>query len=205
MKIQDCQALKNLSFLFVLAKVLLFSFHVSSAADSISRFQQLSEGKALVSVNGGFEMGFFSPGSSANRYLGIWYKRIPVRTVVWVANRANPVKDNSSMLHINNEGKLVLVNQNGTVFWSVNTTKKVLNPIAQLLEFGNLVLRDERDQDPENYLWQSFDYPSDTLLPGMKLGWDLKTSLERCVSTWKNWDDPSPRDFSWGISLEGVP
>ena len=73
-----------------------------------------------------------------------------MKTVVWVANRANPVKDNSSMLHINNEAELVLVNQNGTVFWSTNSTKKVLNPIAQLLDSGNLVLRDERGEGPRS-------------------------------------------------------
>lgn len=200
--------MKNLSlmFVFVLTKILLFFFHASSAADSISRFQQLSEGsKTLVSEDGSFELGFFSPASSAKSYMGIWYKSIPVKTVVWVANRGKPVKGNSSKLHINSEGNLVLVNQNGIVFWSADSKRKVLNPIVQLLNSGNLVLRDESDQDPENYLWQSFDYPCDTLLPGMKLGWDLKTGLERKISAWKNWDDPSPGDFTWGISLEGYP
>ncbi|XP_061337469.1 G-type lectin S-receptor-like serine/threonine-protein kinase At4g27290 [Gastrolobium bilobum] len=199
--------MKNLCLVFVFTKTLLFFFHISSAADSISRFQSLSEGKTLVSEDGYFELGFFSPASFANRYLGIWYKHIPVKTVVWVANGANPVKDNSSILHINSEGNLVLVNHDLIVFWSAESRKKVLvlNPIVQLLNSGNLVLRDERDEDPENYMWQSFDYPSDTLLPGMKLGWDLKTGLEWRVSSWKNWDDPSPGDFSWGISLEGFP
>ncbi|XP_057450959.1 G-type lectin S-receptor-like serine/threonine-protein kinase At4g27290 isoform X2 [Lotus japonicus] len=184
---------------------LVWTLAVLSAADSISQSQSLSEGKTLVSADGSFEFGFFSPGSSANRFLGIWYKAIPVKTVVWVANRSNPVKDNSSMLHINSEGNPVLVNNNGTLIWSAESRKKALNPIVQLLNSGNLVLRDERDEDPQNYLWQSFDYPCGTLLPGMKLGWDLKTDLDRRVSAWKNWDDPSPGDFKWGISLEGVP
>ncbi|KAK7272477.1 hypothetical protein RJT34_29095 [Clitoria ternatea] len=197
--------MRNLSLLFILTKILLFFLQTFSANDSMSRFQSLSEGKTLVSAEETFEFGFFSPGSSEDRYLGIWYKSIPVKTIVWVANRANPVKDNSSMLHIDSEGNVVLGNQNGTVVWSVSTRKKVLNPIIQLLDSGNLVARDEKDEDPENYLWQSFDYPSDTLLPGMKLGWDIKFGLERRVSAWKNWDDPSPGDFSWGISLEGFP
>lgn len=201
--------IKRLSVMSVMTQILLFFFHASSAADSISQLQSLSEGKTLVSEDGGFELGFFSPGSSADRYLGIWYKSIPVKTVVWVANRASPVKDNSSLLHINTDGNPVLVNKNGSVVWSAGSRKKVLNPILQLLNSGNLVLRDgNKDRGPEsenNYLWQSFDYPCDTLLPGMKLGWDLKTGLERRVSAWKNWDDPSPGDFTWGISLEGFP
>lgn len=197
--------MKSLLLVFVITKILLFFCCTLIADDSISRFQSLSEGKTLISEDGTFELGFFSPGSAAKRYLGIWYKSIPVKTIVWVANRANPVKGNSSMLHINSEGNLELVNYNGVVAWSARSRKKVLNLIVQLLSSGNLVVRDEKDQDPESYLWQSFDYPSDTLLPGMKLGWDLRTGLERRVSAWKNWDDPSPGDFTWGISLEGFP
>ncbi|KAL9322339.1 hypothetical protein ACSQ67_010392 [Phaseolus vulgaris] len=197
--------MKILLLMFVLTKILFFFFRTSTANDSISQFQSLSVGNTLVSEKGTFELGFFSPGSAADLYLGIWYKSISVKTVVWVANRAKPVKGNSNMLHINSEGNLELVNHNGVVSWSAKSSKKVQNPIVQLLNSGNLVVRDEGDQVPERYSWQSFDYPSDTLLPGMKLGWDLRTGLERRVSSWKNWDDPSPGDFSWGISLEGFP
>ncbi|MED6139986.1 hypothetical protein PIB30_088890 [Stylosanthes scabra] len=168
--------------------------------------QPLHEGNTLVSNDGTLEMGFFSPGSSSNHYLGIWYKNISFKTAVWVANRSNPIKDNTTNLRINNEGILQLVNKNGTIFWSSNstTTDNLLNPVAQLLDSGNLVIRDENDQDSENYVWQSFDYPCDTLLPGMKLGWDLKTGLEQRLTAWRNWDNPSPGNLSWGISLEGT-
>ncbi|KAF7822797.1 G-type lectin S-receptor-like serine/threonine-protein kinase [Senna tora] len=178
----------------------------SSAADYVAQFQSIPEGKTLVSEDGSFELGFFSPGSSsADRYLGIWYKNIPVRTVVWVANRISPIKDKSGMLSIDREGNLVLLSHNETVVWSANPRRKALSPIVQLLDSGNLVLRDENDKNPENFLWQSFDYPGDTLLPGMKLGWDLKTGLNWTVSAWKNWDDPSPGDFSWSLVINGYP
>ena len=66
----------------------------------------------------------------------------------------------------------------------------------QLLDSGNLALRDGEDVNSEtNYLWQSFDYPSDTFLLNIKLGWDLKSGLQRHLSAWKNWDDPCPGDF----------
>ncbi|QHO56767.1 G-type lectin S-receptor-like serine/threonine-protein kinase At4g27290 [Arachis hypogaea] len=173
----------------------------------MTQFQSLPDGNTLVSEDEIFEMGFFSPGNNSNRYLGIWYKGIPVRTVVWVANRENPIKDNSSKLSINSEGRLVILSHNETLVWSSNSTtqKQVNSPIVQLLNSGNLVLRDEKDNDFESYLWQSFDYPSDTLLPGMKIGWNLKSGLNRQLSAWKNWDDPSPADFTWGILLGTTP
>ncbi|XP_061336689.1 G-type lectin S-receptor-like serine/threonine-protein kinase At4g27290 [Gastrolobium bilobum] len=185
--------------------ILLFSSQISSAIDTITLFQSLPDGRTLVSKDGIFELGFFSPSSSTNRYVGIWYKNIPVRSVVWVANRDTPIKDNSSMLNISKEGNLVLLSQNGTVHWSTNATKKAFNATAQLLDSGNLVLRDEHDNNPESFLWQSFDYPSDTLLPGMKLGWNLKTNLNRHLTAWKNKEDPSMGDFTWGFVRSSNP
>ncbi|XP_061336676.1 G-type lectin S-receptor-like serine/threonine-protein kinase At4g27290 [Gastrolobium bilobum] len=189
-----------LPIILLVANLLSSFFKISDATDTITQFQSLPDGKTLVSNDGSFELGFFSPGSSTNRYVGIWYKNIPFRTVVWVANRDNPIKDNSSMLIISTEGNLVLLKQNNTVIWSTNATTKGLGVTAQLLDSGNLVLTDDqKDNSPQNYLWQSFDYPCDTLLPGMKLGWDFKTGLNRRLSAWKNWDDPSFGDFTWGL------
>ncbi|MCD7463257.1 hypothetical protein HAX54_050216 [Datura stramonium] len=69
----------------------------------------------------------------------------------------------------------------------------------------DLILRDEKGTNSEFHLWQSFDYPSDTLLPGMKLGWDLRTGLNRQLSSWRNLDDPSPGELSNGIELHEFP
>ncbi|XP_075665521.1 G-type lectin S-receptor-like serine/threonine-protein kinase At4g27290 isoform X1 [Castanea sativa] len=196
-------------FAFVLlllsSSLLLFFFVLSDAADGIAKSESLTEGMTLVSRDGSFALGFFSPGNSGNRYLGIWYNNIPGRTVVWVANRLNPINDSSGMLMVNSSGSLVLLSQNTTVAWSANSTKKAWNPIVQLLDSGNLVLREEKEENPEKYLWQSFDYPSDTWLPGMKLGWDLKIGLERRLSAWKSPDDPSPGELSWGVELHNRP
>ncbi|KAI9070825.1 hypothetical protein K1719_047217 [Acacia pycnantha] len=195
-----------LPYVIVLLKMLLFS-RLSSSIDTITRSQSLhDDGRTtLVSKYGKFELGFFSLGSSTNRYVGIWYKNIPTRTVVWVANREIPVKDNAGMLSINTEGHLVLLDRNETIIWVANSSTKALTPIVQLLGSGNLILRDEKDQNPQNYLWQSFDYPSDTFLPGMKLGWDLRTGLNRRIIAWKNWDDPSPGDFTCELMLHDFP
>nr|XP_028956457.1 G-type lectin S-receptor-like serine/threonine-protein kinase At4g27290 [Malus domestica] len=111
-------------------------------------------------------------------------------TVVWVANRCNPINDSSGVLMINSTGNLVLLSQNSSVVWSTSLVKQAQNATVELLDSGNLVLRDAKDGNSGTPLWQSFDYPSDTLLPGMKLGWDLRTGLKRHLSAWKNSEDP---------------
>ncbi|KAH9651179.1 G-type lectin S-receptor-like serine/threonine-protein kinase [Citrus sinensis] len=183
-----------------------FLSEFSFAPDIITSSQTLNDGRTLISKDGSFELGFFSPGSSKNRYVGIWYKNIPVKTVVWVANRLNLINDSSGFLMINKTGNLVLTSKSNIVVWSAYLSKEVRTPVVlQLLDSGNLVLRGEQDGDSETYFWQSFDYPSDTLLPGMKLGWDLETGLERRVTSWKSFDDPSPGDFIWAIERQDNP
>jgi hypothetical protein len=195
------------TFLFMISSCsLVFLSDFSNAADIITQAQSLRDDMTLVSKDGSFELGFFNPGSSKNRYLGIWFKNIPVQTVVWVANRLNPINDSSGVLMLNSSGSLVLLSQNSTtVAWSANSTNQASNPIVQLLDSGNLVVRDEKEQNPENYLWQSFDYPCDTLLPGMKLGWDSRTGLEWRLSAWKSPDDPSPGELTYAIQHNNYP
>ncbi|KAJ0429531.1 putative non-specific serine/threonine protein kinase [Helianthus annuus] len=53
-----------------------------------------------------FQMGFFSlENESERRYVGIWYAMDP-KTVVWVANRDNPLSDSSGVLTIGEDGEL---------------------------------------------------------------------------------------------------
>ncbi|KAL5548149.1 hypothetical protein UlMin_003380 [Ulmus minor] len=192
------------TFLCIFSSTLLFFLCIVSFAveDSISLLQSIGDENTIVSSGGSFELGFFSPRSSNNRYLGIWYANIPGRTAVWVANRCKPIKGSSGLLMINRIGNLVLLYQNKTVVWSASILKQAKEPKVQLLDTGNLVLIDAKEITTEIYLWQSFDYPSDTLLPGMKLGWDLKNGLNRRLSAWKSFEDPCPANFTYGMELE---
>ncbi|KAK8480208.1 hypothetical protein V6N13_055368, partial [Hibiscus sabdariffa] len=194
-------------YFYIVCCFLIFFSKASTTIDTISRSESLTDGKTLVSNGGSFALGFFSPdtSNSNNRYLGIWYHNDPNQTVVWVANRINPINGSTGVLKIESSGKIVLQVQNTTAVWSTNSTVSVEDPVLQLLDSGNLVLRDGNDINPENHLWQSFDYPSDTMLPGMKIGVDLRTSFDRRLSAWKNWDDPSPGDLTYGVELEGSP
>nr|GMC74623.1 G-type lectin S-receptor-like serine/threonine-protein kinase At4g27290 [Ipomoea batatas] len=151
-------------------------------------------------------MGFFIPGKSENRYVGIWYKNISVTTVVWVANRETPLNTTSGILKIIKPGILVLLNEDNATIWSTNTSRSVQNPIAQLLDSGNLVIRDAGDGNEEkNFLWQSFDYPTDTYLPGMKIGWNFVTGHETFLLSWKSSEDPATGEFKYSINRNGYP
>ena len=75
----------------------------SAAVDTISAYQPIKDGSSIVSEGDTFELGFFSPGESKNRYLGIWYMKISPLTVVWVANREKPIIDTSGMFELTKE------------------------------------------------------------------------------------------------------
>jgi len=196
-----------ISFLINLICILLLpSLKFSIAVDTLNLSQSFTNGMTLVSQGEKFVLGFFSPMNSNKSYLGIWYKNIPVQTVVWVANGVKPINDSSSgILTLNNTGNLVLKQRDKVVWYTTTSQQGSLNLVAQLLDSGNLVIRDENETNPEVYLWQSFEYPSDTILPGMKLGWDLRTHTERRMTSWKSPDDPSPGDLYWGSLLYNYP
>ncbi|KAF8669213.1 hypothetical protein HU200_051543 [Digitaria exilis] len=189
--------------------LLLFIFFSSptiaaaGASDTISVNASLADGETLVSAGEVFELGFFTAASSGATFLGIWYMNITPQTVVWVANRNSPIPTGgaTASLAINATGALVLSNPSGRVFWSLSNASTTGGaPVAQLLDSGNFVL-----SAGGAVLWQSFDDPSDTLLPGMKLGWDLTTGLDRHLTTWQSSGDPSPGDYTFGIDIRGVP
>ncbi|KAK7312921.1 hypothetical protein VNO77_37175 [Canavalia gladiata] len=189
---------------FIVSILLDPSLIVCLAADKLAQSQTISYGKPLVSPSGMFELGFFIIGNPNKNYLGIRYKNIPVQNVVWVANSCNPINDSTAILRLNSSGSLVLTHNNKVV-WSTSSPTEAQNPVAELLDSGNLVIRDGNEANPESYLWQSFDYPSDTMLSGMRVGWDLKRNLSIRSVAWKSADDPTPGDLSWGIELHPYP
>ncbi|GLT37752.1 hypothetical protein SLA2020_120530 [Shorea laevis] len=177
----------------------------AAALDAITPGQSMGDRETLVSSDGSFELGFFRPGNSKSLYLGIWYKKVANGTVVWVANRENPISDGEGVLVLDSKGTLALNSTKG-VIWSSNTSRTAENPVAQLLNSGNFVVKDGNDDNnTENNLWQSFDYPSDTLLPGMKLGKNLKTGFDWFLSSWRSTDDPAPGQYSLHIDPQGFP
>ncbi|MFS7984556.1 putative non-specific serine/threonine protein kinase [Helianthus anomalus] len=191
-------------FLLTLSTLLLTSTSIST----ITPNQNISDGQTIISDDELFKMGFFSPSTrSNNRYFGIWYNKISVTTVVWVANREKPLNDTSGVLTLNDQGTLMLLDHTHNIIWSSNSSLTANNniPVAQLLDTGNLVIRNENDLAVENYLWQSFDYPGDTFLPSMKFGIDFVKGLNKYLTSWKSVDDPSIGEYTNRFDSDGYP
>ena len=177
-----------------------------TSLDSLAVSQSIQDGETLVSTGGITELGFFSPGNSTRRYLGIWFRNASPLTIVWVANRNIPLKNNSGVLKLSEKGILQLLSATNSTIWSSNILSKAANnPIAYLLDSGNFVVKYGQGTNEDAILWQSFDYPCDTLMAGMKLGWNLKTGLERSLSSWRGVDDPAEGEYTIKIDLRGYP
>ncbi|XP_048438334.1 G-type lectin S-receptor-like serine/threonine-protein kinase At1g61480 isoform X1 [Pyrus x bretschneideri] len=187
--------------LVFLSSFLLLS-RISCAAEvyNITSLQPLAQGRTLVSPGRIFELGFFSPNSSGNKYVGIWHKSILPRKVVWVANRDNPlaVTDALASLTITSNGNLQLVDEKRNAVWSTNiSVSSNGSPAALLLDSGNFVIELKKGDE---YLWKSFDYPGDTLLPGMRLGFNSKSGKRSFWTSWKSENDPSTGKFLIGLT-----
>ncbi|KAL1560144.1 G-type lectin S-receptor-like serine/threonine-protein kinase isoform X1 [Salvia divinorum] len=187
--------------LFHTVSFLVLLFKSSIAVDSLASNQTLLDNNtSLVSPNGNFVLGFFSPQNSSNRYIGIWFNKVTIQTVVWVANKNHPISDSSGALSVTTAGNIIITSNQSSIIWSANSTSR--NPVLRLLDDGNLAL-DEGSSG--RYSWQSFDYPCDTLIPGMRLGWDLRSDQERYITSWKSVDDPSPGEYTYRMNPNGLP
>ncbi|KAK2386681.1 putative receptor protein kinase ZmPK1 [Trifolium repens] len=143
---------------------LIFLFHFQHSS-SFSLSVEKPEQDILVSPKGTFTAGFYPAGENAY-FFAIWftqkYINLTNATIVWMANRDQPVNGKCSKLSLLKTGNLVLTDAAHSVIWSTNTNSS--KPLELVLyETGNLVLREHATNG--FILWQSFDFPTDTLLP----------------------------------------
>lgn len=134
-------------------------------------------GSSWLSPSGDFAFGFHQISNSNHLFLlAIWYAKIP-DTIIWYANYGNPVPQGSSVKITANEG-LVLSDPQGTPLWNATDASSGNGAVTYgfLNDTGNFMLK---NRDTDAAAWQSFDYPTDTLLPGqiMKAGGSITSRL----------------------------
>ncbi|KAI3870206.1 hypothetical protein MKX03_025802, partial [Papaver bracteatum] len=192
----------NRFLIFLHFCLLFFMFQTCYAVDNstITPTKAITDSQTLTSTGGVFKLGFFSPPNSTHRYVGIWYEFDPKQNIVWVANRDNPLKDSSGTLRIGDNGNLVIVDGQGDVYWNTNVSgiNAPNNSVAELLDTGNLEFRLLNES-----VWQSFDHPTHTFLPGMKIGGSTVTGKKLELTSWKSESDPSTGIFSLMLELLG--
>ncbi|XP_050287976.1 G-type lectin S-receptor-like serine/threonine-protein kinase At1g11330 isoform X2 [Quercus robur] len=200
---QAMGSVRNTSMSVLLVLLCCICLEFGSATNTITASRPIKDPDFIISNNGSaFKLGFFHPKNSTNRYVGIWYNNISAVKVVWVANREKPLRDSKGVLTISEKGVLVLLNGEKEVIWSANVANSAPNSSAQLLDSGNLVLQENATG---TVIWESFQYPSDTVLPTMKLSANVRTGKKVQITSWKSPSDPSIGSFSCGIQPPNSP
>ncbi|CAB4269029.1 unnamed protein product [Prunus armeniaca] len=137
------------------------------AAEAQQMQSNISQGSSLtpttnstwLSRSGLYAFGFYRQG---NGYaVGIFLAGIPEETVVWTANRDDPPFSNNATLRFTGDG-LALPTAEGQNYLVKSSSSA---SYASMLDSGNFVLYNSSRE----IVWQSFDHPTDTLLPGQRL------------------------------------
>lgn len=178
------------------------------AVDKIVPGMVIRDGDTIVSGRKKFALGFFSPAGTSKRYAGIWYYGIPSSesSVIWVANRENPIDDQNGALTIISDGNLALLDGKNNVVWSTGVfVASKNNSYAVLQDSGDLVLRRDGENGVRAVLWESFSHPTDTFLPEMKVYLNVSIIEQKFLTSWSNSSAPFPGKFSLGIDTRKPP
>nr|GMC53660.1 G-type lectin S-receptor-like serine/threonine-protein kinase At1g67520 [Ipomoea batatas] len=177
-----------------------------SQVDSMKQGDTLnaSESTFLVSAGKTFTLGFFTPERTNMTYLAIWFtERNEGERPIWIGNREAPLPSNSSAkLLIDASGRLILThNKKQGSPYPVSSKRTNRNVSLTLQDSGELVLRETNaDSSSGLKLWSSFDNPTDTLFPGMKLGVNHRTGRNWTLTSWK--DDHFPAAGAYSLEWE---
>uniref|UniRef100_A0A0D3BXW1 Receptor-like serine/threonine-protein kinase n=1 Tax=Brassica oleracea var. oleracea TaxID=109376 RepID=A0A0D3BXW1_BRAOL len=186
--------------------LILVPFVWSSNTLTANQILSISSNRTMISPGNVFELGFFKLAGSNTKedserwYLGLWfYKASSKMKPLWVANRETPLYDSKGALKIY-KSNLVIVNQSGNIIWSssnavVHSPPKASSVVAEILSNGNFVLRYSDNNRGDSFLWESFDYPTDTLLPGS----DSAKGVNRSLTSWISNNKPSIGIYSYAL------
>ena len=113
----------------------------------------------------------------------------------------SPITDHSGCLTIDSsDGNLKILHSRGSLI-SISSVQGSRKTSVTLLQSGNLVLHETSiNGSIKRVLWQSFDYPPDTLLPIMKLGINLQTGRKWFLQSWLTDSSPAQGSFTLGMN-----
>ncbi|XP_065880432.1 G-type lectin S-receptor-like serine/threonine-protein kinase LECRK3 [Euphorbia lathyris] len=148
--------------MYLLFLLLLLLNSIASKASMI-----ITLGSSLNPINnsywssdsGHFAFGFYPQGRQFS--IGIFMPSIQQKTVIWTANPNDPPLSRNATLILDLQGRLTL--RGGEQISIANTLSPASS--ASMLDSGNFVLYDS----DSNIIWQTFDVPTDTILPGQRL------------------------------------
>ncbi|XP_021858208.1 G-type lectin S-receptor-like serine/threonine-protein kinase CES101 isoform X2 [Spinacia oleracea] len=185
-----------------------------SETDTLKQGNQLKDGDYLVSTGKVFTLGFFNPQeekiigyfnpeSTKNRYIGIWYTYDKAKRPIWIANRNKPISRTSGVLTIDrNNGDFKILDKDlMQMLLKPNEEGGSRRVAAVLTDTGNFVVKEVNPDGStgNKTLWQSFDYPTNTLLLGMKLGLNFKTGQKWSLTSSVSDKLPTMGPFTLGI------
>ncbi|XLS88931.1 hypothetical protein HN51_064939 [Arachis hypogaea] len=167
----------HLMFCFFLALLPFASVGQSHKNISLGSSHTAQAGNSTwaVSPSGNFAVGFQQ--IEENGFLlSIWFNQIPERTIVWSANGGN-LAPKGSKVELTSDGFFLLNDPTGNRIWSAGSSGSGTSHAA-MVDTGNFVLASQSTE----YLWQSFDHPTDTILPGQVLN-QPSTLVSRYLET----------------------
>ncbi|XP_051120890.1 G-type lectin S-receptor-like serine/threonine-protein kinase LECRK3 [Andrographis paniculata] len=117
------------------------------------------------SPSGEFAFGFLAVPGAGGYLLSIWFDKLPDKTVVWSANRDSPAPPGSK-IQLFDDGRFELSDKRGRRIWAAGGIPSGAGvAYAAMLDTGNFVLA----RNDSTAAWQTFDSPTDTLLPAQAL------------------------------------
>eukprot|EP01018_Ginkgo_biloba_P005849 Gb_09242 [translate_table: standard] len=141
-----------------------------------------TDNTSLVSANGIFAAGFHDVTRSGDYAIAVWYANVSDLTLAWMANRDRLVGPNSSLI-LSQDGNLTLYDSDKSIAWSSKTNVSNGSVDLILQNNGNLVLNDTA---AGREVWQSFDSPTDTLLPDQNFAGGMKLISRPSLSTYSS-------------------
>ncbi|CAN1226143.1 G-type lectin S-receptor-like serine/threonine-protein kinase CES101 [Linum grandiflorum] len=193
-------------FILLCSLAIVDHFYSSSvlAADTLTQGDpSINSSQILLSRNGFFTLGFQRLSNAT--YLGIWYNN-DTDSVFWIANRDSPIPDDSGSLSLNPTGTLTVNYSGGEILRLYSSSSSTTGLTATLEDTGNFSLSSGGgNTGRQAALWQSFDFPTDSWLPGMKLG--RGSGRNRTLTSWLTDSIPAPGAFTleWDPAAAGAP